>query len=418
MFQKIRYQLLFSYLAVLAGILTVFAIAVRLIFIHSLNSQKREELAILAKSAAATAEFDHGRLSVGDEFSTTRLVSRNEALQWFDLNGKMIAQQGENFVTLPLVRGQAIQIQNSQERILAVTLPIISSDNHQPIGYVRASESLNAVERTIEKLDWGLGSGVLVALALSGIGGLWLTRQAIKPAEASFQRLKQFTADASHELRSPLTAIKSNAAVALKYPEGMRPSDQEKFQAIASATDQMTRLTEDLLLLARTDQVANFKPKIVDLANVLNHLVALYQPQASAKQIQLSAQLANELNVLGDAAQLNRVFANLIENALRYTPDHGNVDIQTYSSNHQVKISVQDTGIGIAPQHLERVFDRFWQAAQSRSHKTGGSGLGLAIAQAIVQQHGGSITVTSELGKGSCFTVQLPPSTGLKRHND
>ncbi len=414
MFQKIRYQLLLSYLVVLAGVLTVFAIAVRLVFTHSLNSQKREGLTILAKSAAATAEFDHGRLSVGDEFSTISLVSRDEALQWFDLNEIMIAQQGEDFVTLPLAVDEPIQIQNGKERILAVTLPIISSDNQQLIGYVRASESLDSVEETIGKLDWGLGSGILVALALSGIGGLWLTRQAIKPAEESFQRLKQFTGDASHELRSPLTAIKSNAAVALKYPEGMRPSDKEKFQAIASATSQMTRLTEDLLLLARADQVVNFKPVIVDLADVLNHLVVLYQPQANVKQIQLSAQLANDLDVLGGAAQLNQVFANLIENALRYTPDKGNVKIQTHSSNHQVQISVQDTGIGIAPEHLERVFDRFWQADQSRSHKAGGSGLGLAIAQAIVQQHGGSITVTSELGKGSCFTVQLPASTTQK----
>jgi two-component system, OmpR family, manganese sensing sensor histidine kinase len=409
-FQKIRYQLLLSYLVVLAGVLTVFAIAVRLVFTHSLNSQKREELTILAKSAAATAEFEQGRLSVGDEFSTMSLVSRDEALQWFDLKGKMIAQQGEDAMTLPLVTDDPIQIQNGKERILAVTLPIISSDNHQLVGYVRVSASLDSVEETIRRLDWGLGSGILIALVLSGLGGLWLTRQATKPAEASFQRLKQFTADASHELRSPLTAIKSNAAVALKYPEGMRPSDQEKFEAIASATNQMTRLTEDLLLLARTDQIANFKPALVALADVLNHLVVLYQPQADAKQIQLSAQLTNDLEVWGDAVQLNRVFANLIENSLRYTPDKGSIEIQSQTSHHQVQVSVQDTGIGIAPEHLDRVFDRFWQADQSRSHQVGGSGLGLAIVQAIVQQHGGSIAVTSEPGKGSCFTVQLPAS--------
>lgn len=414
MFQKIRYQLLLSYLVVFAGILAVFAIAVRLTFTHNLNSQKREELTILARSAAATAEFYHGHLSIGDEFSTTSLVSHDEALQWFNLNGKMIAQQGKDVVALPLVQNEAIQIQNSKKRILAVTLPIIISDNYQLVGYVRASESLHSVEKTIEKLDWGLGSGILVALAFSGIGGLWLTRQAMKPAEASFQRLKQFTADASHELRGPLTAIKSNAAVALKYPEGMRSSDQEKFQAIASATNQMARLTEDLLLLARTDQIATFKPVIVDLANVLNHLVVLYQPQASAKQIQFSVQLTDDLDVLGDAAQLNRVFANLIENALRYTPDQGNVKIQSHSNNHQVRISIQDTGIGISPEHLERVFDRFWQADSSRSHKVGGAGLGLSIAQAIVQQCGGCMIVTSQVGKGSCFTVQLPAKTDCR----
>jgi signal transduction histidine kinase len=409
-FQKIRYQLLLSYLVVLASVLTVFAIAVRLVFTQSLSSEKREELAILAKSAAVSSEFNHGHLSVGNEFSTNRLTSRDEALQWFDIKQKMIAQQGEDFVTLPMAMDEPTQIQKGKETVLAITLPIIGSRDHRPIGYVRASESLESMEKTIEKLDWGLGSGILVALALSGMGGLWLTRQAMKPAEISFQQLKQFTADASHELRSPLTAIKSNAAVALKYSEGMRPSDKEKFQAIASAINQMTRLTEDLLLLAQTDQITNLKPAVVDLADVLNHLIVLYQHQATANQIQLSAQLANNLNVLGDAVQLNRVFANLIENALRYTPAKGKVEIQTYINHHQIGVSVKDTGIGIAPENLERVFDRFWQADQSRSHRVGGSGLGLAITQAIVQQHGGSITVTSELGKGSCFTVQLPNS--------
>ena len=130
-----------------------------------------------------------------------------------------------------------------------------------------------------------------MALILSSVGGFWLTRQAVQPIEESFQRLTQFTADASHELRSPLMAIKSNAAVALKYSDGMRPTDAEKFAAIASATNQMTHLTEDLLLLARTDKAAVANRQPVNLAEVLEQLVEQYQPQAQAKQIHLTVQI-------------------------------------------------------------------------------------------------------------------------------
>lgn len=409
LFQKLRYRLLLSYLAVLAGILAVFAIAVRLVFLHSLIRHTFEELTILAKSAAGTAEFQNGQLSVGNEFSTKNLVPRDETLQWFDLQQRLIAQQGKNAVNLPLVSTHSVQEQRDS-KFLAVTLPIIARDDRRLIGYVRASESLDTEDKALEKLDWGLGVGIVTALAMSAIGGVWLTRQAMQPAEQSFQQLKQFTADASHELRSPLMAIKSNAAVALKYAEGMRPVDAEKFAAIASAADQIAHLTDDLLLLARSDQTADLKLAAVHITEVLEELIAFYHPQADAKQIELIAKLVTDLSVWGNGVELRRVFANLIENALHYTPDEGRIIVQARPTHRCVEVSVQDTGIGIAPENLERVFDRFWRADQSRARWAGGSGLGLAIVLAIVQRHGGSITVTSTLGTGSCFTVQLPTS--------
>jgi len=125
---------------------------------------------------------------------------------------------------LPLPVDRTVQIQ-LDNRIQGVTLPIVGSDDRKQIGYVRVSQSLEELDETLRKLDLGLGSGIVFALLLSGVGGVILTRQAMQPIERSFQRLKQFTADASHELRSPLMAIKSNAAVAIKYPEGMRETD-------------------------------------------------------------------------------------------------------------------------------------------------------------------------------------------------
>lgn len=127
-----------------------------------------------------------------------------------------------------------------------------------------------------------------------------------------------------------------------------------------------------------------------------------------AKQIHLKSQLTEKLYLLGDPNQITRLFTNLIQNAIHYTPSKGTVEIIANCGVSDIVVNVQDTGVGIAPGDLENIFERFWRADKSRSYNSGGSGLGLAIAQAIAENHGGLITVTSQLGIGSCFTVHLP----------
>lgn len=412
MFQKLRNRLLLTYIVVIASILGVFATAIHIVFTNALSQEFTEKLTALAQGAAANTELEQSHLKVGDDFSSKDLIARNQGLQWFDTQGNIIAQQGRDILTLPLSINEPVQVQVGT-RIQGVTLPIINSDDGSLIGYVRASQLMEPLDITIEKLNLGLGSGIAIALVLSSISGFWLTRQAMQPIEQSFQRLKQFTADASHELRGPLMAIKSNAAVALKYSQGMRSTDAEKFKAIASATNQMSRLTEDLLFLARAEQIPTSEWVSVNLTEILNNLLVLYKSQAEAKKIDLTANLTTDLNLLANQAQLTRLFSNLIENALQYTPVAGKVKIQTNKVSGYVFISVIDTGIGIAPEHLEIIFDRFWRANQSRSYWAGGSGLGLAIAQTIAQNHHGSITVKSQVEVGSCFTIQLPIETDL-----
>ncbi|WP_016871572.1 HAMP domain-containing sensor histidine kinase [Fischerella thermalis] len=412
MFEKIRRRLLLSYLIVLSLILGGFAIAVRIVFTHSLHKQQTEKLAALAQVAAANAELDNGQIKIENDLPQDKLLEKHQGLHWFDTKGNLIGKQGRDILSLPVHVTEGEQINTiGKNRIQSVTLPIISSDDKQFIGYVRASQSLEEFDETLNKLDLGLSGGIIVALVISGVGGVWLTRQAMQPIEESFERLKQFTADASHELRSPLMAIKSNAGVALKYPEGMRETDAEKFQAISSATNQMTRLTEDLLFLARYDNIPNRSKETVNLSSILSNLVQLYQPQAVAKQISFKSQLSEKLYLLGDTNQITRLFTNLIQNAIHYTPSEGIVEITANRSAADIVVNVQDTGIGIAPKDLENIFERFWRADKSRSYNSGGSGLGLAIAQAIAQNHGGLITVTSQLGIGSCFTVRLPASS-------
>lgn len=408
MFQALRNRLLLSYLLVLASILGVFAIAVRIVFTHSLSQQMTEKLVALGQGAATSLDRENGQIGFQSDFPLQALIDRDQALEWFDPQGKSVGKQGRYRLTLPFVGRETVQTQAGTPRIRGVTLPVIGSDSSRLMGYVRVSQSLEEFDETLRKLDWGLGGGIMVALLLSGMGGAILTRQAMQPIEQSFERLKQFTADASHELRNPLMAIETNVEVALVYPQETRSKgDTEKFQAIASAARQMTHLTEDLLFLARTNQLPHRHQDAINLTELLDDLVRLYQPQAAKKSIDLHMNESKPLYLLGDISQLKRLFANLLVNALLYTPEGGQVDIERHLAGKQVVVSIKDTGIGIPPEQLDQIFDRFWRAEQSRAYQSGGSGLGLAIAQAIVQTHGGSITAVSQVGVGSCFTVTL-----------
>lgn len=390
------------------AILVAFAAVVRTVFARTLYDQLIERLTTLGQSVAASADYENGVIKPDSYIDTQSLVNQRQALQWFDLEGQEIEQQGndEDALIEPLLPERPIQGQNRQ--ILGVTVPIVDSQTNRPVGYVRVSESLVKVERELENLDWGLGGGIVIALTLSGIGGIWLTRQAMQPIEQSFQRLQQFTADASHELRSPLMAIKSNAAVALKYPQGIRESDAEKFEAIASAIRQMTHLTEDLLFLARNDRIPQRTWERINFTALLIHLVQLYQPEAADRSIQIKTSLKDTTWIIGDSAQLIRLFTNLIDNALHYTPPGGTIEVSIERTNSHLEIYIKDTGIGIAPENIDRVFDRFWRADRSRAQWEGGAGLGLSIAQCIAQGHQGKITVTSQPDVGSCFCVRLP----------
>jgi two-component system, OmpR family, manganese sensing sensor histidine kinase len=405
-FQTIRHRLLLSYLLVLASILGVFAIAVRVVFTYALSQQITEKLIALGQGTATSLELDKGYPDFQSDFPTQSLIDQDQGLEWFDQQGKSVGKQGHYRLMLPFTSKETVQTQAGTPRIRSVTLPVMGSDTGLLMGYVRVSQSLEEFDESLQKLDWGLGGGIVTALLLSSAGGAVLSRQVMQPIEQSFERLKQFTADASHELRSPLMAIETNVEVALTYPDQTRSKgDTEKFEAIASATSQMTRLTEDLLFLARTDNLPHHHREVLDLKDLLDELVQLYQPQAAKKSVGLQLNKSNSLLLSGDAGQLKQLFTNLIVNAVQYTSEGGQVNIERHQMGKQIIIRVKDTGVGMTPKELERVFDRFWRAEQSRSHESGGSGLGLAIAQAIAQAHDGWIEVTSQVGVGSCFTA-------------
>lgn len=415
MFQSLRLRLLLSYLTVMAAILTTSGAAVYVFFTRSLDQQLNHRLLTLAQAAVPSLEAveNEGLQSLNREVPWRELFKRSQSLEWFNAEGKLLARKGANFSTLRL--NPASQIIQQQGQIRTLTIAVYAhSPNRKTLrleGHIRASETTREAEAIVKKLGIGLGLGGTMALVFSGIGGMWLTQQVLQPIEQSFQRLKQFTADASHELRSPLTAINTATEVMQNHPERIHPLDIKKLAAISSATNQLIALAEDLLFLARSD--ATVAPpavmqKSLPLDKLLKDLVRLFEPQAKAKGITFTSSLLVGISVKGDAAQLKRLFSNLLENALKYTVAEGSVVLSVTTRNWVAVVQVEDTGVGIAPEHLPFIFQRFWRADKARFRQVEGSGLGLAIAQVIAQQHGGKITVSSQLGRGSCFQVYLP----------
>jgi OmpR-family two-component system manganese-sensing sensor histidine kinase len=276
-------------------------------------------------------------------------------------------------------------------------------------------------------VDLALGTSLMVG-AVGAIGWL-LSGIAMAPVRDSYQQLKQFTADASHELRNPIAVIQTNAQVALLDPEPEVAVLQQQFQVVERLTRRLGQLVDDLLFLTRQDSgLLALTPRCIDLDPLLSEVVEEQQVLAREGQIHLQLQsptpravtpgYAGEWGsspglVWGDRDQLTRLFTNLIGNALQYTSAGGQVSLHWQPIRHQgqpwLQVVVQDNGMGIAPEALAHIFDRFYRADPARRRRGDqGSGLGLAIARAIVENHGGTIQVQSQLQQGTTVTVLLP----------
>lgn len=421
MFQGLRWRLLLSQLMVMAAILSIFGAGVYVFLSRNLYRQQDKKLLTLAQSAAPSLAQVKARgsqlLDQVDEVPWRDIFNRDkQSLEFFNAEGKLLASRGVLELTVPpRVGSQTIKLIHKPHQIRTFTISIFKdgSNRSQPFleGYIRASQSMEDVETVQHQLLWGLSMGGMMTLGLVAIGGLWLTQNAIEPIERSFKQLKQFTADASHELRGPLSVIQASVEVMRNHPERIHPKDAKKLASIASATTQLSHLAQDLLFLARAEADA-FTPagewKPVSLDKLLQNLVELFEPIAHDKKITLKYQFATTVSVMGDDAQLTRLMSNLLENALQYTPSEGRVVVTLTKHNRSALVNVQDTGIGIEREQLPFVFDRFWRADKARTRREGGTGLGLAIAQTIAQRHGGKITVSSQVGVGSCFQVRIP----------
>ncbi|MBX6311334.1 MAG: HAMP domain-containing protein, partial [Isosphaeraceae bacterium] len=226
--------------------------------------------------------------------------------------------------------------------------------------------------------------------------------------QRSFEEVRRFTADAAHELRTPLAAMRTEAEVALRSPRSPE-RDGRVLEDLLEEIERLTRLVSQLLFLCREDTgigAGDFRP--VRLDELVREVGEHMQVAAREKGVELDIELPTPCPVQGDADRLRRLFFNLIDNAIKYTPTGGRVMVRGESPNGQIHMTIADTGIGIPAEHLPYVFDRFYRVNPSRSPETDGTGLGLAICRSIVEAHGGRIEIDSVVGSGTRIRLALP----------
>jgi len=464
-FSTVRVRLTLWYVLLLGLILVFFSSALYLILARGLYQQVDDGLQLAAEQVAGAVNLENGQLN-WQSGEGASLGERGLLVRIGDLDGRIVASSGP-FRDLPVPAAALVAARQGRSYFLTVSLPndptpvrlysIPYQENGQVYGIVQVGQSLESVQDTLRQLLLILAIAVPFTLAIASVGGLFLADRALSPIDRitraaqrisaedlgqrlgltlpddevgrlartfdamlarldeAFRRQRQFTADASHELRTPLTVMKGDIGVALNRPR--RTSEYRRVLAeLEEEVDRLTRLVEDLLLLARADTGQPLlHPEPLDLAGLLRAVVEQVRPLAEAKGLTLHLQVPDVLLLNGDPDKLIRLFLNLLDNAVKYTPAGGQVTLQTNvvgGKPSAVIVRVTDSGSGIPPEHLEHIFKRFYRADESRSRAGGGSGLGLAIARWIAEAHGGRITVDSELGRGSTFSVWLPRRTG------
>ncbi|NJN58995.1 MAG: HAMP domain-containing protein [Leptolyngbyaceae cyanobacterium SL_5_9] len=338
-----------------------------------------------------------------------------------------------------------------------ISQPIIREG--RTIGWLQMTQSLEVLEDIARDLPTEIFLHLPFILLSAGLGGLFLSNRALRPIrnitqmaqsitasdlmqrisyqgaddevgqlaitfdqmldrlQASFEREQRFTSDAAHELRTPLAVIKgrislmlSRSRTGVEYEKTLHDLQQE--------VDRLIRLSNGLLLLARLDRgQLPIAFTAVDLSNLLEVLTEQVQPLAEDRQIKLSNDLPAKLWIQGDPDHCTSLFLNLLDNAIKYTPEAGQVRIwsgdRQPNSEHEVRICVSNTGAGIDPQHLPHLFERFYRTDSARSQVHSGVGLGLAIAYEITRLHGGILSAESEPNQETRFTVTFPRCDAL-----
>jgi heavy metal sensor kinase len=277
---------------------------------------------------------------------------------------------------------------------------ILARRSLSPIGYI-ASKAQSITSQNLSERLIPRGTGDEMDDLIQTINEM------IARLEASFKRMAEFTADASHELKTPLCAMRGEAEVLLS--KGRTAGEyQEGLAHFIEQFDHLNQMINDLILLSKLDS-SQIELKIVPLRLdlLVKDLCNLFQVLAEQKGITLEIDKAQELTVMGDKFRLQQLFTNLIDNAIKYTPE-GTIRVTLEKNQENVLVKVSDTGIGIPEQEREKIFKRFYRVDKSRSRETGGVGLGLSIAEWIAHAHHGRIEVDSELSQGSTFTVYLP----------
>ncbi|MNW50737.1 Alkaline phosphatase synthesis sensor protein PhoR [compost metagenome] len=236
----------------------------------------------------------------------------------------------------------------------------------------------------------------------------YFANRAIAPVKEAFDKQKQFIADASHELKTPLAIINTNADVLLTNPEETISRQAKWLHYIKSETERMSKLTRDLLYLTEMDDAkATVLFSRFDLNEAVESVLLTMEAVIFEKELVLNYDIEPELTAYGNPEQIKQVIMILLDNAVKYANPNGEITLSLKKTHNEMILAVTNTGEGIPPEHLPRIFDRFYRTDASRARKQGGYGLGLAIAKSIVEQHKGRIYAKSTLGQSTTFYVHL-----------
>jgi two-component system heavy metal sensor histidine kinase CusS len=355
--------------------------------------------------------------------------------------------------------GRLIEVRVDSKRVLLKSDPVPSLARVRERVFrlygkdytAKAAGSLEPIEESIEEIRFLLLWSTPLLLVLIGLTGYWISSRSLRPVdemtmaarsigannlggrlavppardelsrlaeawnetlarlEESFMRMERFTADAAHELRTPLAALRTTAQLSLRRPR--EPQEyRDVLNQVASISERMNQLAENLLAVARGDHsLAPHAFSRMDLAAILRELAAEIELLTVDRGVTLKLNIQpGPLIMQGEADSLRRLVAALLDNAIKYTPPGGTVSLSLEQDGSEAVVTVADSGCGIVPEELPRVFDRFYRVDPSRDRQTGGYGLGLSIAKQIASAHQGELKVSSVPGQGSTFVLTLP----------
>ncbi len=445
MFQATRRRLALWYTAVTAILLLLFATGVffyvRSTLVERVDDTLKHVVEVVNRSLVIeSVSVSEGRYQVNVEASFPDNAEAVEDdhidLEWFNPQGELVWSTFSDPPLIPLhLNRRAETVHTGGDRILRQVTQRINLDRYI-LGYLRVSHPWFEVTKPIRQLSFDLALGTLITIIIVGFIGWFLSGLAIQPIRDSYQSLKQFTADASHELRNPIATIQTNVQMALAYGNSDPQVQQRQLKVVERLTQRLGNLVNDLLFLARSDSgMLQIKQHTIPLDALLIEVIEEQRTLAEQKSIFLSLHIVeteqtpslitgfheDNFSLSGDWDQLARLFTNLISNGLEHSFSQDNssdqeqkvaaVEVELkkikWERLEKLQVKVKDTGKGVPEKALTHLFDRFYQVDPSRK-STGGSGLGLAIVKAIVDNHNGQIRVESELNKGTIFTVIFP----------
>lgn len=311
--------------------------------------------------------------------------------------------------SIPFDENNLIKIYNielgSEYTYRGINLKIIQNEEEV---YIQLLANVDGEVQTLKNVSNTLLLGTAILITISIIASYILSKRAMTPMYEAYQKQTEFVQNASHELRTPLTIIQAKQELLLQEPESKIIDKSEEINLTLKETRRLSKMIKELMTLARADSNQyELNRESTNIDNLIKEVTIPYKDYAELeeKEIILDLQYQKEINI--DRNKISQLFIILLDNAIKYTTKGDKITIKTYLKDGKCNIEVQDTGIGISDEAIERIFDRFYREDKARSRETGGIGLGLSIAHTIVTTHGGSIKAMHNIPKGSIFWIKL-----------